>query len=116
MLNVNEINNTIEELENSNTTFDTCIKLAALYTVREHLKQPDTVTQELDDILPKYQLYREVKRKYQLHELAESAVQLSIRDVCIEIKEFIQSLYSSSDMEEERIALNNMITELFEAL
>ena len=36
MLNIAEIENTIQELENGNTTFDSCIKLASLYIVREH--------------------------------------------------------------------------------
>ena len=40
MLDIEEINNTISMLENSDTTFDTCLKLSALYNVREHLKPP----------------------------------------------------------------------------
>ena len=37
MININEINEAIQSLENRHsTTYDNCIKLAALYTVRDH--------------------------------------------------------------------------------
>lgn len=119
MLSIEEINNTIEELENGNTTFDACIKLSALYNVRDRLtnKLPANETeQELSEILPQYKMYCEVKRKYQLNELTSDAVLLSMEDVCREIKEFIQTLYSSTDMEEEREQINNMLSYLSNAL
>ena len=37
MLNLDEINGTIEELENGETTFTACSKLASLYIVRDRL-------------------------------------------------------------------------------
>lgn len=51
MISLDKINETILELERSDTTFSTCEKLAACYTVRDHLQQynvaPETkVTQE----------------------------------------------------------------------
>lgn len=37
MININEINEAIENFENkSSTTYDNCMKLAALYIVRDH--------------------------------------------------------------------------------
>lgn len=37
MMNINEINEAIQTLENKHsTTYDNCIKLAALYIVRDH--------------------------------------------------------------------------------
>ena len=117
MLNIEEINNTIEELENSDTTFSNCNKLASLYIVREHyqkpLKSPGTsVEHELSDILPRYKLYCEIKRKYQLHEITQEGVIVAMQNVCKEIKEFMQTLYSSTDMPEERKLIIQLITDL----
>lgn len=39
MLNLEEINNTIEELECGDTTFSACSKLASLYIVRDKLSE-----------------------------------------------------------------------------
>ena len=121
MLDINEINNTIETLENdADTTFDTCLKLASLYTVRDNLtKQEQPVVsateKELNDILPQYQNYCKVKRRFQLNEVTEQAVFLSMKDVCTEIKEFLHILYSSTDTQKERDMLKNMVQQLQEA-
>ena len=90
MLDFEEINNTIEELENGATTFDNCMKLASLYTVREYGNcTSDETSKELHDILPMYSMYCTIKRKYQMRELSQDAVIRSVQDVCQEIKEFI---------------------------
>jgi predicted RNA-binding protein Jag len=120
MLDLQEINNTITMLENSDTTFVNCDKLASLYIVKEHLENATTslysdgssIVKEYDDILPQYRLYCEVKKKYQQHELTEQAVDLAMKDVCKEIQEFIHTLYSSTDMQSERDAIKQMIQEL----
>lgn len=115
MLSIEEINNTIEELENGNTTFDACIKLSALYNVRDRLtnKLPANETEdELNDILPQYKMYCTIKKKYQMHELTEEAVLLSMADVCKEITEFIETMYSSTDMQDERTQITDMLTYL----
>ena len=69
MLNLEEINNTIDQLEEGNTTFDNCIKLSALYIVRDKLQSAlqseiveepevvDAIENELSDILPQYRKY-----------------------------------------------------------
>lgn len=116
MLNLDEINNTIAELENGNTTFDTCSKLASLYVVRDKLMTGETkVEKELNDILPQYKAYCEVKKKYQQYELPEIAIQAAMKDVCIEIKEFIYTLYSGTDTVEERKQLKEMLKDLAKA-
>lgn len=120
-MDMQEVQNTIEELESMDTTFDTCMKLASLYIVREHYKSPlqptvmkasENVRQELSDILPAYKKYCSIKRKYQLHELTEGAVIQSIQLVCQEIDEFMRTLWSSTDMPQEREALMQMIQRL----
>ena len=110
MLELDEINNTITELENGPTTFDSCIKLASLYIVLEHFtgKQDDPpdactmVKKELSDILPHYEAYCDIKRKYQLGQIGKEQVIRSIQVVCKEISEFITTLYNHTDMPEER--------------
>lgn len=97
MLDLEEINNTISELENGETTFDTCIKLAALYTVRD--KQSESVSEvekELDDILPAYRKYVDVLKAYQMGNSSDSALLDCMQLLCQEIQEFIISLYSST--------------------
>lgn len=118
MLNIEEIDNTIEELENGATTFDNCMKLASLYIVKEHNSTPaqtmvtGTVEGELNDILPQYRIYCATKRRYQLNELSDKAVQSAMKDLCTEIKEFIHVLYSSTDTPQEREQIRDLIDEL----
>lgn len=117
MLNLEDINNTIQDLENGSTTFDTCNKLASLYIVRQNLQKvvepkAQSVETELQDILPQYRRYCNIKRRYQLKELTESAVYDAMNRVCTEIKEFLHILYSSTDTQTER----NMIKELLQDL
>ena len=122
MLDIIEIENTIQELENADTTFDTCIKLSALYNVRDHLKDStqtmidtqndDVVVRELSDVLPHYKKYVSVKQAYQLGTGNANTVEQSFSVVCREIQEFIFALYSGTDMQEERFLLYNGIQEL----
>ncbi len=121
MINLKEINATIKALENGNTTFESCDKLASLYIVRQNFIDPKTVvnqahedatTKEYLDILPQYRMYRATKKKYQMNELPDNAVKLAIKDVCKEIFEFIEMLYSGTDMEEEREEIATLIKDL----
>ena len=98
MLDLEEINNTILELENGDTTFDTCIKLAALYTVRDKQLIPKSETEkELGDILPAYRKYVGVLKAYQMGNSSDQSLIDCIQLVCQELREFIISLYSSTD-------------------
>lgn len=115
MLNLEEISNTINELENSDTTFDTCIKLSALYNVKEHLEnrvqtmsdsisiESDDVEHELADILPHYRKYCDTKRNWQLGNASKNLVMQEMQNVCQEIREFIEMLYGHTSMPDERI-------------
>lgn len=123
-MNITEINNTVLELENGPTSFASCQKLASLYIIQDRYNKtntdieeveqpkPDKVKQELSDILPQYQRYREIKRKFQLNEVTENAVINSIDAVCKEITEFLRTLYGSTDMQEEREAIIKMVQSL----
>lgn len=121
MLNIVEIDNTIQELENGNTTFDACLKLASLYIVKEHYfggkkeygsNAEDMIIKEYKDILPEYHKYVDIKTKYQLGELSEKAVETQIQRVCVEISEFIHTLYTGTDMPSERMYIRSMLDNL----
>lgn len=126
-MNIQEVYNTIEQLENDVTTFENCFKLASLYTVRDNYErqesklnevveqteepivEQDDVEQEYSDILPQYREYIEIKKQYQLGNLSEKALETQIKKVCQEIREFIQTMYSCTDMPIEREHIKNMI-------
>ena len=120
MLDMEEILNTIEDLENANTTFDNCLKLASLYIVRDNFERANKaanfneleVVQELNDILPQYRHYCDTKRRYQLKEVTQQAVEYDLQEVCREIQEFIHTLYSSTDFPEERHIIEGTLQKL----
>lgn len=116
-MNLPVINNMITELEKDNDTSLSNIRnLSALYIVKDHLpdteKPNDKIISELNDILPSYIQYIKIKRKYQLGEITKDRVTSYLYSVCKEIKEFIQTLYSGTDMQEERDIINQMIRDM----
>lgn len=111
------IDDTIEELEQSDTNFANCDKLAMLYIIKDHYKKYppvlrglyDEVEEELNDIAPQYKKYCELKRKYQLNEISKEPVIQSMNLVCKEIEDFIRILYCNTDMKEERDLIIKML-------
>lgn len=113
------INQAIEDLENDDTTPENVSELAALYICRDKLENRkesmvDIVESELEDILPYYLKYRTTKRKYQLNQATDGEVLQGIKDVCRELKEFIDTLYSSTDMHRERLTIKRAIRDIYE--
>lgn len=109
----------IKTLENSDTTVENVSELASLYICQLNLKnrsnrQIERVEDELDDILPYYTKYREIKTRYQLNQTTEGEVIQGIKNVCREIQQFIDALYSGTDMNKERICINKMIEQMHE--
>lgn len=114
-MKLSEINDLIDGLENSETSLSNVRNLSALYIIRNHLlgsKIYDNTVKELNDILPSYLQYVEAKRKYQMGEITENSILLYLNNVCKEIKEFIQTLYSGTDIEQERELIQNLIKQL----
>ena len=110
-MNIEIINEMIEELEESDTTYANVADLASLYIVKDKLPM-DKVTKELNDILPAYNVYRTVKRNYQVNGVDKSKVLRQMEFVCRELKEFICMLYSNSDLSEEREMILKTVKEL----
>ena len=108
------IEDAIETLEKDDTTVENVLNLASLYIVHDNIKHPrkTVVEHEYDDILPAYRKYCETKRQYQLDEVTEGAVIKDLKLVCIEISEFLHTLYSHTDMNRERKILSEMVENL----
>ena len=140
MLDLTLIDNTINELEMSDTNFMNCERLASLYIIKSHFDNytnvpqdmPQDITKadkdeisleistntetsvqkELFDILPHYNMYCDKKRDYQLGKVGKDIVIQSMHLVCNEISEFLHTLYSSTDMQEERDLIMQMLDNL----
>ena len=116
MLDANVITSTIAELEEGQTTYDNCLKLAALYIIRDNMDVDKEVETELGDILPQYRRHQEIKRKYYFNEVSPEAVNQSMSYLCTEIEEFLHTLYSSTNSETERNILKIMLKTVYESL
>ena len=112
-MDINAIQDTIKELELGDTTLQNVSDLANLYIVRDRLLNTG-VKQELDDILPAYTDYVRVKQKYQRKEISEGAVIKSLKYLCTEVEEFIDTLYKCTDMNKERRCIKDMILNIDE--
>lgn len=111
------IQEAIESLESAETTPENVAELASLYIVSNSLKETedeDKVQSELEDILPYYVKYRNIKRRYQLHQALDSEVIQGIKNVCRELQEFIVTLYQHTDMHRERMCIKKMLSSLWE--
>lgn len=116
-MDIKIIDGVIKELEESDVTFDNVRELACLYIVRSNLNNDasvavNSVEKELNDILPRYKDYCEIKRKYQLNEINEEALLQAVKNLCLEIQEFIESLYTSTDFYRERKLILDMLDKL----
>lgn len=72
----------------------------------------DNTERELNDILPQYQKYIDIKRRYQLGELSEATVENSIKLLVQEIKEFLIILYRNTDMPVERTYFKKLVDDI----
>lgn len=115
------INDMIQDIEQSDNSLSNARSLASLYILKS-IKENDEnlilkrsssiVTKELDDILPSYNYYIDTKRRFQLKQLNEELVIEALKDVCREIKEFVQIIYSCTDMPIERDTIKEMLSDL----
>lgn len=114
-MNITDINEVIDELERSDFSLSNVRNLSALYNVKSHLlgtSNYDSTTKELSDILPSYLQYINTKRRFQMHEINEELLHINMKELCREIKEFIQTLYSGTDTQQERDLIKEMIKEM----
>lgn len=115
-MQINEINNEIERLLQYNS-YESCQKLASLFIVREHItkdtpQRTESTQKQLFDILPTYSTFAELKRKYKLGNAGEKAVEISLKNLCQEIYEFLIALHSSTDTKEEKACIYALLERL----
>lgn len=120
-MDIADIEYAIETLENEDSTIENVDELANLYIVYDHMKAglnrtSDGIEDELRDILPSYRIYCGSKRKYQLGQANEIEVIQNLNLLCQEISEFVNSLYSGTDMNKERLYIRKEITKIYEKL
>lgn len=110
------IEENIRILEESNTTVETVQELSSLYTVYNNLKYKQnpkkSSLQELNDIMPAYDKYCEDRKQSQLGYTNDDAVLHSLKLLCKELQEFIETLYSNTASRKERLAILYLIKEL----
>jgi len=116
-MNIQDVKETIITLENSENSLSNARNLAALYIIEEHMqsrlqtkseRSNDKIVKEFQDILPSYFIYKETKRKYQMGENVKDKVIVDLRSLCQEIYEFVSTLYSSTDSQEERNEISTL--------
>lgn len=113
-----EVSKKIKELEEQKLSVDNCIKLSALYSIiSQHTETTsDVIVNELNDILPEYSKYKITKIKYQSGEISKEEVQTEMKKLCKELYEFLEVLYTCSDMKEERDCLLKTLTKAQELI
>ena len=117
-MDIMAIEEAIQTLENDDTTFDNVSELASLYICRQYMNKPlnlmvSGTQKELEDILPYYMKYTDIKKRYQLNQTSEGEVIQGIKNVCREIQEFIETLYSGTDMNKERLCIAKTLEQLY---
>ena len=102
MINLQEIQDTIEELENGKITLNTCNDLANLYIIEERLKQRDLIPdskmdEDLTDIqslLVRYMMDRDIV-----------TLNIMLSTLC----KMISELYHTCDSQNEKIEFEDFI-------
>lgn len=62
----------------------------------------EDIVKEYKDILPRYEYYKNAKIRYQTGEITEQALVSSVNDMCREIYEFCEILYTNADTAAEK--------------
>ena len=120
-MNIVEINNTIKELESADSSLSNVRNLASLYIVQGQMQgklnsvmqqSNDAVLTELYEVIPSYKQYVIAKRRRKLNEISEEPVLDTLSRLGKELRDFVQSLYTATASENERILLSKIIADL----
>ena len=118
-MDIYAIDEAIQTLENGETTIDNVLELASLYIVRDNMfrtgisAKSNDFQAEVNDILPAYEEYRQVKTQFHLNNVPDFVVAKALRLLCKEIEEVIDVLYGSTDMNKERKCIRDLIDKLY---
>lgn len=109
-MDIRNISETIEELENSDTTYENCMKLASLYIVMDKFKS-DTET-KLNDLTPQYRMYTAVKHEVDIGKLSMDDLMFAVKSICSSIEDFVNALFNNTSYNEEKLIIRDMISNL----
>lgn len=120
MLDLELIDETIDELEHSEISFDNCNKLASLYICREYNKNRNTsvkptqneVSHDSNTILSSYYKYVDAKKRYQQFEVADKMLVYAMENLCNDLTDLISDLYHNTETQAERALIVEMANRL----
>ena len=115
-MDIDIIEKVIKDLENSEETEENVTLLSSLYIVRKNLISSKIPQSSHDNYtqFPYYEKYVSTKKKYQLKQTTEGEVIQDVKNVCMELKNLVSTLYCSTDMNKERLCIRQMLQELNE--
>lgn len=110
-MDINIIEQEIVKLENSiELTLEDLQELANLYTIRNNFLSVSSSVGIYE--FPYYHSYVNSKRDYQLNKTTEGCVIGNMKNLCGEISQFFDNLYSNTDMGKERRCIVELIEKL----
>lgn len=119
MLDIELIENTIYQLENSETNIENCNLLASLYICRENYYNQNisivdissNITNSELEVLPTYINYIETKRKYEQFEIVDEMLICATYNLCRDIIKFVSDLYNNAETKGEQALIVKMVNE-----
>ncbi len=118
MMDKEIIKETIKELENGKTNYDTCLKLSSLYILMDHMCNDDQTpvsesvqpnVRSAENIADKYQQYKD---QYERGEIVGSDMMNHLKELCANEKQILAKAYSLAETEPEKLEFKNMLNEL----
>jgi len=124
MLDMELIEDSIEELENSEMTYENCIRLASLYICRDSNKNrnmsaldtSNSVSHDSKDLFSTYNKYIDTKKRYQQYEVVDKMLIYAMTNLCQDLTDFISNLYHNTETTAERALIVEMINNLRSAI
>ena len=113
MINLKDIDASIEYYENQPTSLETCRILADLYVCRDNANCEKVYDMPL---ISSYNKYVRTKRTYQLYNTDKEILLSDMSELSTEISNLISLLLQNSETEQERDILKTEITNVLETL
>lgn len=113
MLNVKDIEASIEYYEKQPSSLENCRILADLYTCKRYA---NISHKEKLPILNSYKSYIEAKKSYQLKRTEKSTIIEEMQTLSTDIEDFFFLLYRNTETELEREILKNTLIKVLQSL
>lgn len=113
MLNIKDIEASIEYYEKQPSSLENCRILADLYTCK---KYANISYKEKIPFLGSYRSYMEAKKSYQLKRTEKSTIIEEMQALSVEMEDFFFLLYRNTETESEREILKNTLDKILQSL